>query len=149
MHQEQRSDLSRLYVAAAVFWFEALGSVALLAAYVLSPFACWGHRSEVAPAATDSCAVGEAPFVHDGTVVVWLIGLLVVGFGAVLLWYATNSRPRVRGLGCIALGVAATGPIARAVLVDPILAVLLFVWMGVPALLLLGAGWRLLRPDRV
>jgi hypothetical protein len=134
-------DITRWYLAAAVFWFEGLGLMALTVVYFLSPFACWGDRLEGSPPANDSCAVGEAPFVQDGSLVAWLIGLLAIGFGAVLYWLAANDRPRLLAYGCIGVGHAAMW----AAISDPLFGMLVFVWTGVPALLLLGAGFRLLR----
>jgi hypothetical protein len=146
MQPRVKPDITRWYVAAALFWFEALGFMALGAAFMLSPFACWGDRFDTPAPANDSCAAGEAPYVYDGSVVAWLAALVVMGLVAVLLWVATSGRPRWRGLGCLALGAAAIAPIVWGATSSALGAMVLFVWTGVPAILLLGAGFRLLNP---
>ena len=148
MPRQATSDIARLYFMAALFWFEVLGFMVLGAALLVSPFSCWGDRFGPATPASEACAAGEAPYVH-GSLAVWAVILIAIGMGAVLAWVMTSGRPRRRGTVCLGIAMAAALPIAWLALSSPIAALLLFVWIGVPAIVLLGAATALLRtrPD--
>ena len=145
MRQTATSDMARLYFIAALFWFEALGFMVLAAALLVSPFSCWGDRFGPATPASEACAAGEAPYVHDGSLALWAVILIAIGIGAVLAWVMTGGRPRWRGAACLGIAVAAALLIVWLALSSLIAALLLFVWIGVPAIALLGAANALLR----
>lgn len=149
MRRQGTSDIARLYFIAALFWFEALGFMVLGAALLVSPFSCWGDRFGPATPASEACAAGEAPYVHDGSLALWALILIAIGIVAVLAWVVTSGRPRWRGAMCLGIAVAAALPIMWLALSSPIAALLLFVWIGVPAIALVGAANALLRtrPD--
>jgi hypothetical protein len=137
-----RQDLTRWYVAAAVFWFETLGLLALGAAILMAPLSCFGDPSD--PFAPSPCA-GGPPFLRDGTAVVWFLAVVGVGLLATVLWIATVGHPRLRGTAFGLLGLAALAPIGwTIVLGEPVGVLMLFTWTGVPAILLLGTAFRLL-----
>ena len=147
MQQQSRRDLTRWHVAAAVFWFEAIGLMGLGAAVLLSPFSCWGDRLPDTPAPVDDpCAAGEIPIIHDGVAGTWLIVLIAVGLGIAAVWVATRGHPRWRGVGLTVFGLLALVPIVAAATTSLALALIPTLWTGVPALLLLGSAFRLLTP---
>ncbi len=119
--------------------------MALVAGLVVGPFMCWGDRLDTPVPADDPCALGVNPIVHNGSALVLLGTLAIVGASMAVAWAATVDRPRLRGIACLAFGLAAAAPLAYfGILLSPAVAIFV-VWTMIPAILLIGSAFRLLR----
>ena len=140
-------DQRSLATAAAVFWFEVLGLLAVAAIVVVSPLGCFG---DPAPGYTGPgpCPGGVPPVLTDGTLVAWGLFLGGTATAAALAWVATRRHPRARAGTFAAVGAIAAGAVVVAAVVGGLLGVVAFFWIGIPALLLLGSWLPALRRPR-
>ncbi len=124
----------------AVAWFEVMGFASLGLLLWLAPF-CWGSNCEGA---------GVSELFRNGSLALTWIGVqAAIGGGCIVLWRVTRDHPIIRGAGFVALGLAGALVVVQAVLSDQLVGFAGFLWLGVPALLLMavwlpafGTGWR-------
>lgn len=123
MRSRPKAQLTPLLTAAAVFWFEAFGLMSLAVAVMASPLRCWGA----------DCGPGDAYwFVRDGWAAAWVVLLLAVGIGSVVVWRATDRRPKVRARVFLAVGIAALAAIPWAMTAGLAAVFLVALWTGWP-----------------
>jgi len=134
----------RMATLAAVSWFEVMGLAGLGALLWFSPF-CWGVGCE-------ATGVPES-FQNGSLALAWIGVLVVIALGSAALWRATQSHPGIRATGLVLLGLAGVLLVVRSAMSDELVGFLDFLWLGVPALLLLAAwlpvfaaGW--IRPTQ-
>jgi hypothetical protein len=118
------------------------------AAVVLAPRGCAvGESLSDSPRTNDPCASADLPLFHIGTDMGWVAVIVGVGISFGVLWLATSGHPRWRGAVCVGFGLAALPPIVLVAAQDVASAFFPLLWTGVPSLLLLGSGARLLAPS--
>lgn len=128
----------RLATTAAVFWFQAVGALAIGALVVLSPLSCYG---DPAPGyeGPGPCPGGVPSLFTNGTLLLWTFVLGATAAVAVGAWFATRVRPLARAMTFSLLGFLAVVPIVLVAIPGGLGAVVPFLWTGIPAILLLGS----------
>jgi len=120
----------RVATLSAVTWFEVAGFIGLGALLWLAPF-CWGGDCE---------ATGVSESFRDGSLTIRWIGVLVaIAVGCAALWRATQSHQSIRAVGFVSLGLLAVLVTVRAAMSDELVGSVVFLWLGAPAFMLLGA----------
>jgi hypothetical protein len=122
------ADQRRLATIAAFFWFELVGGLAVVWTILVSPFTCF----------EGACPEGAADLIGDGTLIIWAVILAGVATIGVVTWFATGDRAWPRAVAYVVIGSFASVLIVIAALMDVLFALLWFIWIGIPAVLLLG-----------
>jgi len=137
-------DRRRLATTAAVFWFEAIGAIFVIALVVLSPLSCFGDSFD----GGEPCPAGPVPLLLGGSLIPWAAMIAGVAPVAIAGWLATRSRPITRAVIFSMLGLLAAVPVILVAAGGGLFAVLPFLWTGIPAVLLLGSWLPVLAAAR-
>ena len=147
----------RLATIAAVFWFEMIGALVVgsIVLFSSSPFfTCYGDPApghEPPP-----CSPGVSPLLRDGGLALWALLLGGTAVVSIVAWLASRHHASTRAVLFSLLGLIAATPVVIVAVTGGLVAVLPFLWIGIPAFLLLASWlpvlardvgeWRL--PDR-
>lgn len=129
----------RLATIAALFWFEVVGALIVGSMVVLSPLSCFG---DPAPGyeGPGPCPGGVPRLFSEGTLAPWALLLGGAAAFAIIAWLASRHHPLARSVLFSLLGLVAAISVMLVALAGGLVAVLPFLWVGVPAFLLL-ASW--------
>jgi hypothetical protein len=147
MSEGSRDGQRRLATIAAVFWFEMVGALLIGSMVVLSPLSCFGDPGP-GYEGPGPCPGGAPALFREGSLALWALVLGGTAAVAIFAWLGSRHHPITRAVLFALLGLIAATPVVAVAVAGGVFAVLPFLWVGVPAFLLLAswvpvlASWR-------
>jgi hypothetical protein len=138
----------RLATFAAVFWFEMIGAllVGSIVLFSYSPFfTCYG---DPAPGNDPPpCSPGVSALLRDGSLALWALLLGATAAVSIVAWLASRHHATTRAVLFSLLGLIAATAVVVVAVAGGLVAVLPFLWVGIPAFLLLASWLPVLARD--